>query len=875
MRPDKGYVATLRTASSPPYRDPELPLEQRVEDLVSRMTLEEKTSQMVYDAPAIERLDIPRYNWWNECLHGVGRAGMATVFPQAIGLAATWNTELMHRVAEAISDEARAKHHEAVRQGVREIYTGLTFWSPNINIFRDPRWGRGQETYGEDPHLTARMGVAFVRGLQGDDPHYLKLVATAKHFAVHSGPESGRHHFDAQVGERDLRETYLPAFEACVREAKAHSVMGAYNRTNGEPCCASPTLLERILRQEWGFDGHVVSDCWAIIDIYAHHRVVRTAAEAAALAVKAGCDLNCGSTYPALREAVEKGLIDEATIDLAFKRLFTARFRLGMFDPPEGVPYAQIPYEVNDCPEHRALALQAARESIVLLKNEGGLLPLDKDLGSVAVIGPNADDVQVLLGNYNGTPSRAITPLQGIRSKVSPSTKLYTARGCEIAEGVPPLGVIPSTYLRPTDAHANQGGLAAAYYDNLEFEGDPAITRVDTAINFIWKDSTPLTGRMANTFAARWTGDLVAPVTGTYTLGVSGLSGYNLYLDGEGIVEYRGVHHPITRTQEVELEAGRSYSLLLDYVNHSSDPQVQLLWRVPGTDYMAEAIKAAEASEVVVLIMGISSALEGEEMPVEVEGFRGGDRTDIRLPSSQEELLRRIHALGKPMVLVLLNGSALAVNWAKEHIPAIVEAWYPGQAGGNAIADVLFGDHNPGGRLPITFYRSVADLPPFEDYRMEGHTYRYFRGEPLFPFGHGLSYTTFAYSNLRLGAETISPGQTLTISADVKNIGQRAGDEVVQLYLSDTAASVPVPIRQLHGFERLHLAPGETKTITFTLAPRQLSLIDHHGRRVIEPGGFQITVGGRQPTPEDLEGGGTAVLIGSFTVTGVVTELAP
>lgn len=849
-----------------PYKDATLPIEERVDDLVSRMTLEEKISQMVYDAPAIERLGVPRYNWWNECLHGVARAGVATVFPQAIGLAATWNTELMHQVAEAISDEARAKHHEAVRRGIRDIYTGLTFWSPNINIFRDPRWGRGQETYGEDPYLTARMGVAFVRGLQGDDPHYLKVVATPKHFAVHSGPEPERHHFDARVDERDLRETYLPAFEACVREGHAFSVMGAYNRTNGEPCCASPTLLEKILRQEWGFEGYVVSDCGAIRDIYAHHKVVETAAEAAALAVRAGCELNCGMTFPALREAVEKGLIDEATIDQAVKRLFTARFRLGMFDPPEKVRYAQIPYEVNDSPEHRDLALRAARESIVLLKNEGGLLPLNKGLESIAVIGPNADDLQVLLGNYNGTPPRAVTPLEGIRKKVSPSTKLYYARGCEIAEGVPPLAVIPSNYLRPADADGPQTGLTAAYYDNAEFEGKPTLTRIDPSVDFIWK------GRV-ETFAVRWTGSLVPPVTGTYKLGVSGLSGYTLYLEGEKLVEYRGVHHPITRIKDVQLEAGRFYSLQLDYVNRSLDPQVRLLWSVPGADYVSEAVEVAKRAEVVVMVMGLSPTLEGEEMPVQVEGFAGGDRTDIKLPRPQEELLKRIHALGKPMVLVLLNGSALAVEWAAENVPAIVEAWYPGQAGGDAIADVLFGDYNPAGRLPVTFYSSVEDLPPFEDYHMEGRTYRYFRGEPLFPFGHGLSYTTFAYSDLRLSAKTIAPGETLTVSVEVQNVGQRAGDEVVQLYLSDVAASVPVSIRQLQGFKRIHLALGEKKQVTFTLTPRQLSLIDEEGRRVIEPGEFQVAVGGRQPRPEDLARKGAEVLIGTFEVVGEVTEV--
>jgi len=855
------------------YQDPALPIEERVEDLVSRMTLEEKVSQMVYDAPAIERLGVPKYNWWNECLHGVGRVGVATVFPQAIGLAATWDTALMHQIAVAISDEARAKHHEAARRDIREIYTGLTFWTPNINIFRDPRWGRGQETYGEDPYLTARMAVAFVQGLQGDDPRYLKLVATAKHFAVHSGPEPDRHRFDARVSERDLRETYLPAFEACVREARVASVMGAYNRTNGEPCCASPTLLGKILRGEWGFDGYVVSDCWAIRDIYLHHRVVETPEEAAALAVRHGCELNCGETYVALLSAVEQGLITEEVIDRAVKRLFTARFRLGMFDPPEHVPYAQIPYEVNDCPAHRALALEAARKSIVLLKNEGGLLPLSKDLGAIAVIGPNADDVQVLLGNYNGMPSQAVTPLEGICRKLLPSTALYYAQGCEIAPGVPPLRAVPPAYLRPVDASAEVRGLAATYYDHPRFEGEPALVRVDPAVDFIWKGTTPLTGRMGDAFAVRWTGFLVPPVSGTYILGVNGLNAYTLYLDGEVVVEYRGVHHPVLRTREVELEGGRFYLLRLDYVNRSLDPQVQLLWALPGVDYMAEAVEMAGKADIVVMVMGLSPALEGEEMPVQVEGFLSGDRTDIALPRPQEELLRRVHALGKPIVLMLLNGSAVAVNWAYEHVPAIVEAWYPGQAGGEAIADVLFGDYNPGGRLPVTFYRSVEGLPPFEDYDMEGRTYRYFRGEPLFPFGYGLSYTTFEYSGLRLSAEVIAPDEALTVSATVKNVGQRPGDEVMQLYVSDLVASVPVPLRQLRGFDRMYLSPGEAKRVTFTLRPRDLSLIDGQGRRVVEPGKFQVAIGGRQPTPEDRGVERGEVLIGAFEVRGEVTEV--
>jgi beta-glucosidase len=840
-------------------------LQQRVTDLISRMTLEEKVSQMVYDAPAIERLGIPAYNWWNECLHGVGRAGVATVFPQAIGLAATWNPDLLHQVAVATSDEARAKYHEAARRGIRDIYTGLTFWSPNINIFRDPRWGRGQETYGEDPYLTAAMGVAFVRGLQGDDGEYLKLVATPKHYAVHSGPESERHHFDARVGEQDLRETYLPAFEACVKEGRAASVMGAYSRANGEPCCASPTLLEAILRREWGFDGYVVSDCGAIRDIYENHRVVASAEGAAALAVKNGCELNCGSTYPALVQAVAQGLISEETIDRAVQRLFTARFRLGMFDPPEQIPYAGIPYEVINCPEHRTLALQAARESIVLLKNDRDLLPLRKELSSIAVIGPNADDLQPLLGNYHGTPARAVTVLDGIRNKISPRTQLTYARGCAITEGVPPLSIIPPACLRPAEPDAGEKGLTAVYYDNPNLAGEPAVSRVDRVVDFMWKDTTPLTGQWADSFSVRWTGFLVPPASGTYRIGVNGFSGYRLFLDSEPIVRHQNLHHPVTQSKEVRLEAGRFYSLRLDYISRGLDPQVQLLWAGPNPDYETTALEVAEKADVVVAVMGLSPALEGEEMPVNVDGFAGGDRTDIQLPRSQERLLKQIHALGKPIVLVLLNGSALAVSWAAEHIPAIIEAWYPGQAGGDAVAEVLFGDYNPAGRLPVTFYRSVDDLPPFEDYRMEGRTYRYFQGEVLFPFGHGLSYTTFRLDNVRTDRTVMAAGEHVQLSVEVLNTGDRSGDEVVQLYAHDLTAGTTRPIKELKGLKRVHLEPGECRTVTFTVYANQFGRYDDGSQCVLKPGTIQLMIG---TSSEDLP------LALEVEVTGPATDVS-
>src|SRR5215216_7105964 len=632
--------------AKPPYLDARLPIDRRVDDLVSRMTLEEKISQMMNRAAGIERLGVPEYEWWNEALHGVARAGVATVFPQAIGMAATWNPELIREIGDVVSTEARAKHHEFVRKGERKRYQGLTFWSPNINIFRDPRWGRGQETFGEDPYLTSRLGVAYVRGLQGDDPKYLKVVSSVKHYAVHSGPEPERHTFDAKADERDMREPYLPAFRATILEGKAEGLMCAYNSLNGEPACANKKLFD-ILRREWAFGGHVVSDCAAIEDIWKGHKFKQTEAEASAAAVRTGTDLTCGREYRSLAQAVKDGQITEAEIDVAVKRLMRTRFRLGMFDPPEMVKYAQTPFSENDSPAHRALSLRAARESLVLLKNDNDTLPLRKDLKAVAVIGPNADAPEVLLGNYNGTPSKSVTPLQGVREKVSAATRVLYAQGTQ-----------------PT---GKTGGDEAALRE--------------------------------------------------------------------------------------------------------------------------EALGKAREADAVVLVMGINPSVEGEEMKVKLEGFRGGDRTDIALPKPQEELIRQVQALGKPVALVLLGGSALAVNWADENVGAIVEAWYPGEEGGAAVADVLFGDYNPAGRLPVTFYKSAEQLPPFEDYRMEGKTYRYFKGDPLYPFGYGLSYTTFKYDDLRLGSKRYAAGRNVELSVEVQNAGARAGDEVVQLYVTDAEAS--------------------------------------------------------------------------------------
>ena len=689
-----------------PFLNPEITLDARVDDLVGRMTLEEKISQMMNSAPAIDRLGIPSYDWWNECLHGVGRAGLATVFPQAIGLGATWDEDLIFRVSTVISDEARAKHHEFVRNGSRARYQGLTFWTPNINLFRDPRWGRGQETYGEDPFLTGKLAVQFIKGLQGDDPKYFKCIATVKHFAVHSGPEPERHSFDAVINERDFRETYLPQFEMGIKEGKAYSVMCAYNRLNGEACCGSNALLNGILRDEWGFKGYVVSDCGAITDIYAGHKIVSTPEEAAALAVKSGTDLECLNVYRSLGRAVEKNLLSEADIDIAVKRLFTARMKLGMFDPQEMVSYTRIPYNVVDSEEHKQLARETALKSVVLLKNENKLLPLSKKTGTVAVIGPNSDEPFVLLGNYNGTPSDPVTPLRGIREKLKGSSEVIYARGCSWADGL----------------------------------------------------------------------------------------------------------------QE----------------------------DISSEDLKREAMEASRKADIVIMVMGITPRLEGEEMKVNVEGFRGGDRTRIDLPDVQEDLIHSVASVGKPVVLVLLNGSALAIDWEKENIPAIVEAWYPGQAGGEAIADVIFGDYNPGGRLPVTYYRSVNDLPPFEDYSMNNRTYRYFEGEVLYPFGYGLSYTSFSYSKMK-ARKSIQAGENLEISVNVKNTGKTEGDEVVQIYLSDLSSQYPVPLRSLKGFKRIHLQPGQQVKVTFLLPPEAFSVIDDKNLRVVNPGNFEVAVGGCQP----------------------------
>lgn len=852
--------ASQATPATAPWLDLDRSFEQRAADLVSQMTLEEKAAQMQNAAPAIPRLGVPAYDWWNEALHGVARAGAATVFPQAIGMAATFDVPLMNEVATVISDEARAKHHEFARQGQHGRYQGLTFWSPNINIFRDPRWGRGQETYGEDPYLTARMGVAFVKGLQGDDPKYRKLDATAKHFAVHSGPEADRHTFDARPSERDLHETYLPAFEALVKEGQVDAVMGAYNRVYGESASASKFLLQDTLRRDWGFKGYVVSDCWAIVDIWKHHKIVATPEEAAALAVKNGTELDCGDTYmPSLPVAVKKGLISEAEIDQALTQLFTARMRLGMFDPPEKVRWAGIPYSVNQAPAHDALSRKVAQESIVLLKNDG-VLPLSRDIKRIAVVGPTADDTMALLGNYYGTPAAPVTILQGIR-EAAPNAQVVHARGVDLVEGRDDPAATPliePQYLRP-ESGSSERGLRGEYFRSRDLSGKPALVRVDPQIGFRWDRGSPTDNLMArgeahggqsvpsDNFSIRWSGQLLPPVSGTYELEAAANDGFRVYLDGKLLLDqWKDSDRLRADSASVTLQAGRSYDLRLEYYDGERDAGVRLAWRMPGAKPpFEEALQAARESDVVIFVGGLTGDVEGEEMTVSYPGFAGGDRTDMRLPSTQQKLLEALHGTGKPVVLVLTAGSALAVDWAKQNLPAIVMAWYPGQRGGNAVADVLFGDANPGGRLPVTFYKADEKLPAFDDYAMKGRTYRYFDGAPLYPFGHGLSYTRFDYSDLKLDRSKAGPQQPVQVSLKVKNSGARAGDEVVQLYLHPLDAKRERARKELRGFQRIHLQPGEERTVTFAITPStDLRHYDVTGKAyAVDPGAYEVQVG--------------------------------
>jgi len=844
------FVAVAQTSapsSTPRYLNPLLPMNDRVDDLVSRMTLDEKASQMVNQARAIPRLQIPAYDWWSEALHGVANAGTATVFPEPIGLAATFDAPLIHEMAVVISTEARAKHNQAVRAGRRDIMEGLDFWSPNINIFRDPRWGRGQETYGEDPFLTGRMGVAFVTGMQGDDPKYFRVISTPKHFAVHSGPEPSRHMIDVKVSKHDEEDTYLPAFRAAITEGKAESIMCAYNRINGEPACANTFLLQDQLRGAWKFNGYVVSDCDAIADVFNGHHFTKSMAEAAAVSVKTGMDNECAdffttatdnSDYIKFMDAVKEGVLTEKDIDVALKRLFMARFRLGLFDPPEMVPYALTPESEIDSEPHRTLALKAARESIVLLKNNG-VLPLSPDFKKIAVVGPLAESVRVLHGNYSGTASHATSALDGIRQQFASVQVTYTP-GMNFLR---PQDLIPSTALSTADG---QAGLTGEYFSNTDFEGTPQVVRVDKAIDlqrFHPERSSIAPPPGMGDFSVRWTGFLTPDEGGDYQIGNVG-SMNRLWLDGKLIVDDFLLHDPKPTNSVVRLEKGHRYAIKLEYGRGGTG--LRLVWLRLLADPIPSAVALTKDSDVVVAVVGITSQLEGEEMKVDVPGFKGGDRTSLDLPKEEEDLLEALKGTGKPLVVVLMNGSALSVNWASEHADAILDAWYSGEEGGAAIAQTLAGMNNPAGRLPVTFYKGVEQLPDFEDYSMKNRTYRYFESQPLYHFGYGLSYSKFEYSNLKLSKTKLNAGDSLGVDADVRNASQREGDEVVELYLS-FPKSPATPIRALRGFTRMHLGAGETQHVHFTLDARDLSEVNEKGDRVVAKGTYRISVGGGQP----------------------------
>lgn len=806
------------------YLDSGQPMSRRVDDLVARMTLEEKIGQMMHQAAAIPRLGIRAYDWWNESLHGITRPGNVTVFPQSIGLAATFDDELVRQIGDAISTEARARYNYEKSNGSQGWNQGLDFWAPNINIFRDPRWGRGQETYGEDPFLTSRMGVAYVRGMQGDDVAHLKTIATPKHYAVHSGPDSLRHTMDTRVTPRDMWLTYLPAFQASITEGRAWSVMSAYNRVNGEPCSASPTLLKKILRERWRFPGYVVSDCGAIWDIVNGHKVAATAEEAAALAVNNGCDLECGDAYRALQGAVQKKLIRETQIDISVKRLMEARMRLGMFD--KSTRYDSIGMSEVDSERNRRLALRAARESVVLLANSKGFLPLNKKLRSIAVIGPNADSKTALYGNYHGNNSKMTTVLQGIKNTVSQQTQVYYAKGTGI-ESASDLQPIPIENLE----------ISGEYFANRDLLGPPALIRKDAQIDFDWGDASPAAQIPKDDFSVRWNGALTALKSGRYRIAITCDDGMRLYIDGKKILEDWTEHAAKTTTAEIDLQAGRKYQLKVEYYDRGGQAVSKLSWSLPEQQPFADALAAARKSDVVVMVLGIDTSVEDEDR----------DRTYIGLPSIQEELLKTIYATGKPVVLVLMNGGPISSPWSASNIPSIVEAWYPGEEGGRAVADVLFGNYNPGGRLPVTVVRSLSDLPGFENYDMAGRTYRYATRQPLYRFGYGLSYTTFSLSNL-MAPSTIRTGEPLKISVKVWNSGKMDGDEVLQVYVRHKNAGYKMPNLQLCAFKRISLAAKRAKNVTVEIPADRIAILRDDTRLWSQAGELEVFLGDSSDT---------------------------
>ena len=873
-------LGLISAAPSPDYFDTKLSPQQRAHDLVGHMTLEEKASQLEDWATAVPRLGVPDYQTWNEALHGVARAGYATVFPQAIGMGATWDPSIVQAMGDIISDEARAKYNQAQREGNHRIFYGLTFWSPNINIFRDPRWGRGQETYGEDPFLTGRMGVAFVKGVQGPDPAHPRAIATSKHFAVHSGPEPLRHGFNVVPSPRDLEETYLPAFRATVTDGHVGSVMCAYNAIDGWPACTSKLLLKDHLRDAWGFKGFVVSDCGAIADVFQGHKKVADIEHASVLSLEAGTDLSCSIWAPGLNSlstAVKQGLVSEDLVTQAAERLYTARMELGLFDPPGSNPFDAIPFSDVASEPHRATSLKAAEESIVLLKNSG-VLPLKPATGKIAVIGPTADLLPSILGNYEGTPWHPVTPLDGMTAQFKNASILY-AQGSTLTEGaaVP----VPRTAFGP--------GLKTEFFASADWTGRPVAVATEPLIQADWENAEPNPDIHTRDYAVRWSGMLTVPAAGHYVFSVkpndsfpySPVEGYRLILDGKVISEGSlrrpaaspsatgasptappPMSRPLTPEIAIDFTDTESHPLVLEY-SHAGDRAgggVTLQWIAPAAAQREEAVARAKESDVVVAFVGLSPNLEGEEMDIKIPGFDGGDRTSLDLPGPQENLLKALAATGKPLVVVLQSGSAVALNWANAHAAAILEAWYPGAGGGTAIARTLAGLNNPAGRLPVTFYASLDRIPPFTDYAMKGRTYRYFSGKPLWGFGYGLSYTTFRYGPVKLSSETLKAGAPLTATVTVTNTGKIGGDEVVEAYLKTPQAGGP--IHSLVAFNRVAIAPGASKDVTLEIDPRALSSVDDAGNRSILAGKYMLSVGGAQPQET------SAKSEASFTLTG-------
>jgi len=855
----------------PPYLDPKLPVAIRVQDLVSRMTLEEKVSQIAVPSLAIDRLGIPEYDWRGECLHGQYTGDGVTCFPQAIGMGATFDTDLIHEVAAAISDESVALHYYLVSQGKSTFRANFTYWSPNINLFRDPRWGRGQETYSEDPYLVSIMGVSFIRGLQGDDPKYLKVASAPKHYAVHSGPDEIRTHFRAVVNPHDFWDTYMPGFEAAVVEGKAAGIMAAYSGINGVPCHADRTLLNSILRKTWGFDGFIVSDGGGVGLLQTGQQYTKTPEETARVALEAGIDLeNQRKTYPTLVKQVQDKAVSEKRIDEALGYLLTFRFRVGMFDPPEMVPYTKLPYSLVGAPEHRQLALKTARESIVLLKNTG-ILPIERGkYKKIAVIGPAAKSADDLSGNYfAGKPIAPVSILDGIRAAAGPGTEIVYVKGSDYAQvDVQNLQPVPAAVLTPTNAKPGEHGLLGEYFDNQDLKGKPVLTRVDRDIDFDWGTNVPAAGVPADHFSIRWTGTLVPEQSGRYSVALSGDDGIRLYIDGKCVVDLwqRGAANQ--GAYQMDLEAGKRYDLRVEYFDYEINARVSLGWSTKATaaaGLYGDAINAAKDADLAIVTVGMR-----REMATE-----GRDWPSYALPETQQKLLESLKSTGKPMVVVLIGGNAIDLTWEHKNADALLESWFPGEEGGTAVADVLFGTYNPSGRLPVTFYKSIEQLPDATDYSMKNRTYRYFSDQALYPFGYGLSYTRFAYSDLNITPSGTSTRATVEVTAKVTNVGHLAGDEVAQLYVASDQPRAIDPMRQLKGIRRVSLQPGEARTVRFTLPPKSFALVNEKGDLVVDAGSYTIWVGGKQPGAKSIaEATTTGVVSGKVVLSGNANYLA-